>query len=101
MPSSFRGAHRGAYRILRCRREARRFPYSGPAAGQDEPRWLADPAPVPPPSGRVGGYPFEGLRILDLGIIVAGGELSRLFGDLGAEVIKVESADHPDGLRQT
>jgi crotonobetainyl-CoA:carnitine CoA-transferase CaiB-like acyl-CoA transferase len=26
--------------------------------------------------------------------------LSRLFGDLGAEVIKVESADYPDGLRQ-
>jgi crotonobetainyl-CoA:carnitine CoA-transferase CaiB-like acyl-CoA transferase len=40
------------------------------------------------------------LRIIDLGIIVAGGELSRLFGDLGAEVIKVESADYPDGLRQ-
>lgn len=77
------------------------FRTPAPAAGQDEPRWLADPAPVPPPSGRVGGYPFEGLRILDLGIIVAGGELSRLFGDLGAEVIKVESADHPDGLRQT
>ena len=35
-----------------------------------------------------------------LGIIVAGGELSRLFGDLGAEVIKVESAGYPDGLRQ-
>lgn len=73
------------------------FRTPAPAAGQDEPRWLADPAPVPPPSGRVGGYPFEGLRILDLGIIVAGGELSRLFGDLGAEVIKVESADHPTG----
>lgn len=28
-----RGAHRGAYRILRCRREARRFPYSGPRRG--------------------------------------------------------------------
>lgn len=27
------GAHRGAYRILRCRREARRFPYSGPRRG--------------------------------------------------------------------
>ena len=44
--------------------------------------------------------PFEGLRILDLGVIVAGGELSRLFADLGAEVIKVESAAYPDGLRQ-
>ena len=50
--------------------------------------------------GRLGDYPFAGLRILDLGIIVAGGELSRLFGDLGAEVIKIESADYPDGLRQ-
>ncbi len=49
----------------------------------------------------VGDYPFAGLRILDLGVIVAGGELSRLFGDLGAEVIKVESADYPDGLRQS
>ncbi len=79
------------------------FRTPAPATGRDEPRWLADPAPAPPPPGRVGGpasYPFAGLRILDLGIIVAGGELSRLFGDLGAQVIKVESADYPDGLRQ-
>lgn len=76
------------------------FRTPAPTAGRHEPRWLADPAPAPPPAGEVGGYPFEGLRILDLGIIVAGGELSRLFGDLGAEVIKVESADYPDGLRQ-
>ena len=47
------------------------------------------------------GRPFDGLRILDLGVIVAGGELGRLFADLGAEVIKVESAAYPDGLRQT
>jgi crotonobetainyl-CoA:carnitine CoA-transferase CaiB-like acyl-CoA transferase len=45
--------------------------------------------------------PFDGLRILDLGVIVAGGELGRLFADLGAEVIKIESAAYPDGLRQT
>ena len=47
------------------------------------------------------GRPFDGLRILDLGVIVAGGELGRLFADLGAEVIKIESAAYPDGLRQT
>jgi crotonobetainyl-CoA:carnitine CoA-transferase CaiB-like acyl-CoA transferase len=76
------------------------FRTSAPAVGHDEPRWLAAPAPAPSPSGKLGEYPFAGLRILDLGIIVAGGELSRLFGDLGAEVIKVESADYPDGLRQ-
>jgi crotonobetainyl-CoA:carnitine CoA-transferase CaiB-like acyl-CoA transferase len=45
--------------------------------------------------------PFEGLRILDLGVIVAGGELGRAFADLGADVIKVESAAYPDGLRQS
>ena len=50
---------------------------------------------------RRAGRPFDGLRILDLGVIVAGGELGRLFADLGAEVIKIESAAYPDGLRQT
>jgi crotonobetainyl-CoA:carnitine CoA-transferase CaiB-like acyl-CoA transferase len=59
------------------------------------------PAPRPVPATGQPGMPFAGLRIVDLGIIVAGGELSRLFGDLGAEVIKVESAQFPDGLRQT
>ena len=75
------------------------FRVAPPAPGADDPVWSAeryDPAPV----GTVGGLPLEGLRVLDLGIIVAGGELSRLFGDLGAEVIKIESAAYPDGLRQ-
>jgi len=70
-----------------------------PLAGQHEARWLAEPAVVPA-RGKSGQRPFEGLRIIDLGIIVAGGEVSRLFADLGAEVIKVESASYPDGLRQ-
>jgi crotonobetainyl-CoA:carnitine CoA-transferase CaiB-like acyl-CoA transferase len=48
-----------------------------------------------------GSRPFDGMRILDLGVIVAGGELGRMFADLGAEVIKIESAAYPDGLRQT
>ena len=78
------------------------FRTPAPAAGQDEPRWLADPlAPSTHSRPKPGGYPFAGMRILDLGVIVAGGELSRLFGDLGAEVIKIESADYPDGLRQS
>lgn len=45
--------------------------------------------------------PFEGLRVLDLGVIVFGAELSRQFADNGADVIKIENADFPDGLRQS
>jgi crotonobetainyl-CoA:carnitine CoA-transferase CaiB-like acyl-CoA transferase len=76
------------------------FRTPAPALGRDGPAWGAIPAVASSPTGRLGQHPFAGLRILDLGIIVAGGELSRLFGDLGAEIIKVESADFPDGLRQ-
>lgn len=47
-----------------------------------------------------GDRPLSGLRVLDLGVIVAGAELGRLFADQGADVIKIESKDFPDGLRQ-
>jgi crotonobetainyl-CoA:carnitine CoA-transferase CaiB-like acyl-CoA transferase len=75
------------------------FRTPAPSVGHDQTRWLAEKARIAAP-GSSGPRPFDGLRIIDLGIIVAGGELSRLFGDLGAEVIKVESAAYPDGLRQ-
>ncbi|WP_081924774.1 CaiB/BaiF CoA transferase family protein [Pseudonocardia halophobica] len=48
-----------------------------------------------------GARPLAGLRVLDLGVIVFGAELSRLFADQGADVIKVENPAFPDGLRQT
>jgi crotonobetainyl-CoA:carnitine CoA-transferase CaiB-like acyl-CoA transferase len=72
-----------------------------PVVGADEPTWVSTRTGAGNPTGDVTERPFEGLRILDLGVIVAGGELGRLFADLGAEVIKVESAAYPDGLRQT
>jgi crotonobetainyl-CoA:carnitine CoA-transferase CaiB-like acyl-CoA transferase len=43
--------------------------------------------------------PLEGLRVLDFGVIVLGAEAARLFGDQGAEVIKIESRAFPDGAR--
>jgi crotonobetainyl-CoA:carnitine CoA-transferase CaiB-like acyl-CoA transferase len=46
-------------------------------------------------------HPLKGLRILDLGVIVMGAELPRLFADMGADVIKVENRAFPDGMRQT
>ncbi|KUH67529.1 acyl-CoA transferase [Mycolicibacterium novocastrense] len=70
---------------------------SRPAAGEWPPRPRSAPsASATQPVAR----PFDGLRILDLGVIVAGGELGRLFADLGADVVKIESPAYPDGLRQ-
>ncbi|QZT61670.1 CaiB/BaiF CoA-transferase family protein [Mycolicibacterium austroafricanum] len=45
------------------------------------------------------GLPLEGIRVLDLGVIVVGADTARLFGDLGADVVKIEHSAHPDGLR--
>jgi crotonobetainyl-CoA:carnitine CoA-transferase CaiB-like acyl-CoA transferase len=75
------------------------FRAPAPLAGVHDAQWNAEAATIAAPA-KSGPRPFDGLRIIDLGIIVAGGELSRLFGDLGAEVIKVESTAYPDGLRQ-
>jgi crotonobetainyl-CoA:carnitine CoA-transferase CaiB-like acyl-CoA transferase len=49
--------------------------------------------------GRSRRRPLEGLRVLDFGVIVFGAEIARLFCELGAEVIKVESGAFPDGAR--
>lgn len=75
------------------------FRTPAPAPGDAGAGWRAERSPEQA-FGAVGDRPFEGLRIVDLGVIVAGGEASRLFGDLGAEIIKVESTAYPDGLRQ-
>ena len=44
--------------------------------------------------------PLEGIRVLDLGVIVVGGESGRELADQGAEVIKVENRAFVDGTRQ-
>ena len=44
--------------------------------------------------------PLDGLRVLDLGIITAGAATSQLLRDMGAEVIKIESARYADPFRE-
>jgi crotonobetainyl-CoA:carnitine CoA-transferase CaiB-like acyl-CoA transferase len=58
----------------------------------DARRAPAGPAPAP-------SLPLAGLRVLDFGIGGVGVECGRLFGEYGADVIKVESRAYPDFMR--
>lgn len=65
---------------------------------------LSKPAPgarAPSAEPALQRRPLEGLRVLDLGVIVAGAEAGRLLADQGAEVIKVENRAFADGGRQS
>lgn len=46
-----------------------------------------------------GPGPLAGVRVIELGVLLAGPFASRLLGDMGAEVIKVEPPGQPDPLR--
>ena len=46
-----------------------------------------------------GTGPLAGLRILDIGHLIAGPFAATLLGDFGADVIKVERSGHGDAMR--
>lgn len=46
-----------------------------------------------------GHGPLQGLKVVDLGSITAGGRTSQLLGDFGATVVKVEGTNRPDPFR--
>ncbi len=47
-----------------------------------------------------GKLPLEGIRVLELGTLLAGPFTGRMLGDFGAEIIKIEAPDKSDPLRE-
>lgn len=43
--------------------------------------------------------PLDGYRVIELGTLIAGPFAGRLLGDMGADVVKIESPERPDPLR--
>lgn len=83
-------------------------------APPDGTRGGQNPGPVPAPQagtrpgaapdrgvalGTVSG-PLAGVRVLELGSLIAGPFAGRQLADFGAEVIKIESPDRPDPMRE-
>jgi crotonobetainyl-CoA:carnitine CoA-transferase CaiB-like acyl-CoA transferase len=81
--------------MSRCRPASLR---SAPALGEanDTESWSKRP-PGPPPSAAQ--LPLKGLRIVDLTAFWAGPAATHLLAAFGADVVKVESIQRPDGIR--
>ena len=59
---------------------------------------VAQPHPAPSQEARV-ALPFAGLKVLDLSTFWAGAYLTCYLGAFGADIVKVESIQRPDGFR--
>ena len=83
--------------------ERQGFRQRAPAPGEHDAQLAAglwpDARPAPSQPGPAPSLPLEGLRVLDFGIGGVGVECGRLFGEYGADVIKIESRSYPDFMR--
>lgn len=52
-----------------------------------------------PSTSSLAAGPLDGLRVIELGTLIAGPYAGRLLADMGADVIKVEAPDRHDPLR--
>jgi crotonobetainyl-CoA:carnitine CoA-transferase CaiB-like acyl-CoA transferase len=78
------------------------FRYRAPRLGEHTDEVLSGWSAAPSPErADVPARPLTGVRVLDLGVIVVGAETGRQLADQGADVIKVENREFPDGARQT
>jgi formyl-CoA transferase len=62
---------------------------------------MSDAAVAADPAARAteGPGPLAGVRVIELGMLLAGPFAGRLLGDMGAEIIKIEPPGQPDQLR--
>jgi len=63
---------------------------------------VTETAAAPGTSARAadGPGPLAGVRVIELGMLLAGPFTGRLLGDMGAEIVKIEPPGQPDPLRE-